>query len=136
MKVNTQIKLSGIVLRGDGYGKKLGFPTANIDRRQYARSRAQIRLGIYGGTARLVNNNSKDNDNPKVFLAGIVVGPVDKQGLPKIEAHLIGFKGNLYGKKIELQLKKYLRVWKAEKNAAAVKKMIAQDITAIKKMHL
>jgi len=46
----TNYQLTGKVIRGDGYGRKLGFPTANIDRRQYVKDKLKVKLGIWAGT--------------------------------------------------------------------------------------
>ena len=122
-------KLSGRVIKGDGYGKVLGFPTANLDRRDYSRKRMNIRLGIYAGFAEL-NLKSKILN----LKSAIVIGPVDKIGLPKIEAHLLGFKGNLYGSKISLFLVKYLRGFKRFKTVKILKQQITNDIRQVKKL--
>jgi tRNA A37 methylthiotransferase MiaB len=68
----------------------------------------------------------------KNYLAGIIIGPLDKYQLPKLEAHLIGFKGNLYGKKIIVTLKKYLRPFKKFKTQAGLIKQIQKDIEKVK----
>lgn len=120
------IKISGRVIRGKGYGKVLGFPTANLDRRNYAKQKLKIKLGIYAGVAEFKLNAKRYSLN-----AGIVIGPRDTLNLPKIEAHLLGFKGNLYGRKIELNLVKYLRPFKKYKNAEELKKQINKDIKLI-----
>jgi len=122
-------KLSGRVIKGDGYGKVLGFPTANLDRRDYSRKRMNIRLGIYAGFAEL-NLKSKILN----LKSAIVIGPVDKIGLPKIEAHLLDFKGNLYGSKISLFLVKYLRGFKRFKTVKILKQQITNDIRQVKKL--
>jgi len=124
------MEISGKVISGDRYGRILGFPTANLDRRQYARRKMKIRLGVWAGTARILNSKFKILNYP----AGIVIGPIDSKGLPKIEAHLIGFKGNLYGKKVTIILQKYIRPFKKFKNMEALKQQIAKDIRAVKKI--
>ncbi len=83
--------ITGKVIHGDGYGKKLGFPTVNLET-----AKVNIpREGVYAGDAILES---------KKYRAGIVIGPVNK-----IEAHLIGYDGNAYGKEVVLELKKFLR---------------------------
>jgi FAD synthase len=119
-------KVFGKVVRGDGYGKKLGFPTANIERRDYARRKLKIRLGIYAGWAELLSGEK--------YCAAIVIGPADKKGLPKIEAHLLNFKGNLYSKKIIISLEKYIRPFKKFLSADVLKRQIKKDIKEIKKL--
>ncbi len=124
------IEISGKVVQGDHYGKRLGFPTANLDRREYVRKKLKIRLGVWAGRAELKIQNSKF----KIYPAGIIIGPIDKKGLPKIEAHLIGFKGNLYGKYLNIYLNKYLRPYKKFKAEEELKKQIKKDIGRIKNL--
>lgn len=117
--------IAGRVVRGQGYGRKLGFPTANIDRRQWYKHR-QLKLGVYAGLVELSNN--------RVYKAGIVVGPLDNRKLPRLEAYLLGFKGNLYGQKVTFHIQKYLRPFKQFASEAVLKKQIAQDIKDIKQI--
>jgi riboflavin kinase/FMN adenylyltransferase len=118
--------ISGKVISGARYGRQIGFPTANIDRRYYSRRKLKVKLGIYAGIAEVLAQR---------FKAGIVIGPLDHRHLPKIEAHLIGFAGNLYGKKITIRLQKYLRPFKKFKNVEQLKKQIAADIKRISKLN-
>ncbi len=115
--------ISGRVIKGENYGKKLGFPTANLDRRQFLRDKLKIAFGVYAGSARL---------GRKVYKAGIVIGPLDDKGLPKIEAHLIGFSGNLYARKLQLEIIKFLRPFKKYRNEQELKRAISADIKRIK----
>ncbi len=111
--------LSGRVIHGDGYGIKLGFPTANLDRIEFLKLKKRPRLGVYAGKFIL---------NGKKYRAGIVIGPIDKRGLPKIESHLIGFKGNIYGKKATVQIEKFLRVFKKFKTKEELLAQIRKDL--------
>jgi FAD synthase len=119
------ILISGKVIHGDKYGRKLGFPTANLDRRSFSRQKLKIRLGVYAGRADLLSG--------KKYRAAIVIGPVDKKVLPKLEAHLIGFNGNLYGKQLKLGLVKYLRPFKKFVSQEDLKKQIRKDIEKVKR---
>lgn len=118
------ILIEGRVIRGTGYGKKLGFPTANLDRKQYAKEGLRVPLGIYAGMAYRY-------DRKETFKAAIVVGPVDKKKLPKIEAHLLDFSGTLYGKNLLLCLSVFLRPFKT---FASEKLLIAQIKKDVKKV--
>ncbi len=118
------MQLKGQVVKGASLGRKLGYPTANLDRRDYARRKLRIRLGIYAGYA----------DIGKGYGAAIIIGPIDKAGLPKIEAHLLGFKGNLYGKPLTITLKQYIRPFRKFKGEEELKKQINRDIRKIKKL--
>lgn len=126
------ILISGKVIKGEGYGRTLGFPTANLDRRSYSARRMKVRLGIYAGWAG-VEDRSKKLEVRK-YKAAIVIGPLDRNNLPKIEAHLLGFKGSLYGKSLSIYLGKYLRPFRKFKNVEILKGQIKKDIILIKKM--
>jgi len=123
--------IRGKVIRGEGYGKQLGFPTANLDRRHFSRLKVKPKLGIWAGRARILTTHySLPTIN---YKAAIVIGPKDKNGLPKIEAHLIGFKGNLYGKKLTLDVVKYLRPFKKYRNERELIVQIRKDVASVKK---
>jgi riboflavin kinase / FMN adenylyltransferase len=124
--------ITGKVIHGDHYGKVLGFPTANLDRRQFARSKMKIKLGVWAGRGEIVA--SSKNQAARKYKAAIVIGPLDKYHLPKIEAHLIDFKGNLYGKRITIFLGKFIREWKNIKNISMLKIRIKKDVEIIKRM--
>ena len=105
-----QYKISGIVIKGDGYGRKLGYPTVNLD------PEVSIfpPIGVYAGEAMLGN---------KKYHAGIVVGPLDK-----IEAHLIGDEGDAYGKKVTLHILKFIREYKKFFSEEELIKQIGKDL--------
>lgn len=133
------MRISGRVVKGDGYGKILGFPTANLDRRQWSRLKTKPRLGVWAGTA-VIKNSCLEGRQEKLsasqqiknYPAGVIIGPVEKTGLPKIEAHLIGFKGNLYGQKVELVLAKFLRAYKKFASVTLLKRQITKDLKQAK----
>lgn len=81
-------------MKGDGYGRKIGFPTVNLDTTQ----KELPPDGVYAGTAEM---------DGKKYRAGIVIGPHGK-----IEAHLIGFDGDAYGREVALWTHKFLREYK------------------------
>ncbi len=75
--------------------------------------------GVYAGVAVLEG---------KRYRAGIVIGPLDKKGLPKIEAHLVSFKENAYGRNVTLEIKKFLRKFKKFKTEKELIKQIGKDL--------
>ncbi|MHB8871200.1 MAG: riboflavin kinase [Candidatus Doudnabacteria bacterium] len=117
--------ISGRVVKGDGYGRKIGFPTANIDRKEYLRKKMNIPFGVYAGLVSLEN---------KVYKAGIVIGPKDHKGYPKLEAHLIGFKRDIYGKRLVFRIEKFLHKFKKYASEEDLKKGISKDTSRIKKL--
>jgi FAD synthase len=136
-------QISGRVIKGDGYGKVLGFPTANLERRQWARLKRKPKLGVWAGMASIQKSSPSPYPLPRGrgegergYKAGIVIGPLDKHHLPKIEAHLLGFKGNLYGKYLNIYLNKYLRPFKKYRRLGDLKRQIRKDINFIKKLKI
>lgn len=115
----SKFLISGKVVKGDKYGRKIGFPTANLDRRQFSKLVTKPRFGVYAGIVQFGN---------KYYKAGIVIGPLDNKGLPKIEAHLLNFKGNLYGKKLILNLNKFIRPYKKFKSEKELISQIGKDL--------
>lgn len=118
-----QYTISGKVIKGDGYGKKIGFPTINIDRKNFLKLEKKPVFGVYAGEVFF---------NKKTYKAGIVVGPLDEKGLPKIEAHLIGYNGNAYGKIAILEIRKFIRKFKKFKSEELLIAQIKKDIKLCK----
>ncbi len=117
--------LRGRVIKGQGYGKKIGFPTANIDRKEYLKKKLDIPFGVYAGLVAL---------GSRVYKAGLVIGPKDEKGLPKLEAHLIGHTSDIYGKHLVFRLERFLHRFKKYKSEIELKKQIAKDISIIKRI--
>ena len=111
--------IKGVVGRGKARGRKLGFPTANID---LGKGPAQIEGGVHVGWARW--------DTGPVYGALVNVGnrPTFGEGEWAIEVHVLDFCGDLYGKTMEVQLIHHLRPERAFGDAEALKRQIANDI--------
>jgi len=110
-----QYKIEGKVIKGDGYGRKIGFPTVNLEINKSIREASEFPLdGVYTGIAILENTEYK---------AGIVIGPGDK-----VEAHLIGYAGDAYGQTVFLQINKFLREFKKFETEAELMEQIRKDI--------
>ncbi len=105
--------LSGKVVKGDGYGRKLGFPTVNVD---YVENNLP-KEGVYKGRVLLED---------KIYRAGIVVGsPSDKT---KVEAHLIGYNGDAYGKEVVLYIEDFIRDYKNFETEEKLINQIKEDL--------
>lgn len=112
----------GKVIKGDGYGHKIGFPTINISRRNFLKLEKKPVFGVYSGEVVL---------NKKKYKSGIVIGPLDKKGLPKLEAHLVGYNGNAYGENVVLEINKFLRKFKRFKTEEELIEQIKKDLQSL-----
>jgi riboflavin kinase/FMN adenylyltransferase len=111
--------VSGRVVEGDRRGRTLGFPTANLEWPQ------QVALppdGVYAAWARLPSG--------AVHRAAASLGrrPTFGGGPRRLEAHLIGFAGDLYGAELELWLWRRLRDEARFADADALAAAIADDV--------
>jgi riboflavin kinase/FMN adenylyltransferase len=92
--------VEGIVEHGDARGRALGYPTANVRLGQYQRPQ----YGIYAVRVRV---DGGDHDHAGVASFGI--RPMFEPPEELLEAYLFDFDGNLYGRRIEVDLIAYLR---------------------------
>jgi len=112
--------ISGRVIEGDRVGRQLGFPTANLDM-------AGLVLPPNGVYAGLTNVGKATH---RVVL-NIGFRPTMASSAPplRVEAHLLDFKGDLYGQELEITFAARLRDEKKFASAAALREQIARDIT-------
>ena len=116
--------IEGKVQKGRKLGKKIGFPTANIDIKDYILACP----GVYSVKVR-INKNHK-------YLKGIAnLGYRPTFGGKKIllEVHLLNFSGNLYNKYLTVDFIRFIRKEKKFKNVDQLKKQIKVDLLASKK---
>jgi len=93
--------LHGPVVHGDGRGKRINVPTANI---AYSREKMIPAKGIYACWAYL-------NDGKYQAAINIGINPTftpDKQ-IPNVEAHLLDFHRDIYGENLRLEFVERLR---------------------------
>jgi len=113
--------LAGNVIRGDGLGHKLGFPTANLD----AIGLALPPSGVYAVQAEVRGKRHR-------AVLNIGHRPTLQSAAPqlRIEAHLIDFVGELYGQELEVIFVEKLRPEKKFPSLAELRHQIARDILA------
>ena len=109
------MKLRGKVVAGAGIGRKLGYPTANLEcvNVEYPRS------GVYA--ARVVFNDS-------AYHAVAVIGARLEREKSLIEVLVLDFHGDLYDKKLEVEVLDKLSEIKEFKNEKALVAKIENDI--------
>jgi len=90
----------GVVESGERNGRKLGFPTANLQLGELVHPKH----GVYAVRARI--------EGEAGWRAGVAnFGRTPTTGLrdPLLETHIFDFAGDIYGKRLEVQLVAYLR---------------------------
>jgi riboflavin kinase/FMN adenylyltransferase len=107
-------ELDGTVVAGDARGGTLGFPTANLGLDPVLLVPAH---GIYAGAA-------------EGSRAAISIGTNPHYGGQerRIEAHLLDFQGNLYGRRLVVELWRRLRDERAFESEEQLVAQIARDV--------
>lgn len=114
--------LSGTVVTGDQRGRLLGFPTANL-----AVDPAKLlpAYGVYAGQA-LWSDGSETFQQPCVVNLGM--RPTFDPPQLRIEAHLIDWSGDLYGKVLTISLQHRLRSEMAFRSVDELVVQIRKDV--------
>ena len=93
-------RIRGIITHGAGRGAGIGVPTANLDRIDTLIPAD----GVYAGLSHV-----EGRAEPIPTACNIGPNPTFGEQIRKVEAHLIDFKGDLYGQTVELDLIQRLR---------------------------
>ena len=122
--LNRNWSIDGKVEKGRQLGKKIGFPTCNIDIKDYVLAKP----GVYAVKIYQKNKN--------FFLKGIAnlgYRPTFNQKKILLEVHIFNFYGNLYNKHLTIELINFIRKEKKFKNINQLKKQINLDLKIAKK---
>lgn len=125
-KLGHPFRLKGLVASGDRLGRTMGFPTANLEIPQGLVIPAG---GVYAASA-LVGDESV---YPAVVNIGVRPTVTDSRQL-RVEAHLSGFDGDLYGKTLSLDFLKRLRNEKKFESLTQLADAIRTDKAAAEKI--
>jgi riboflavin kinase / FMN adenylyltransferase len=112
-------ELDGVVVAGDQRGGTLGYPTANL---RLEPDLACPRYGIYAGFGLGHHAAISIGTNPHY-------GGTER----RIEPYLLDFEGDLYGKRLVLELWERLRDEAVFDSEAALVEQIARDVEATKR---
>ena len=111
----------GLVVRGDGRGRKLGFPTANL----YVPVNGKLipPPGVYAVRGCLKQG---------VFDGAIHVGPrpTFTGSRPTIELHLLDFDEEIYGEEVRVEFIRHLRPVRPFASASALVEQLKYDVEA------
>ncbi len=115
--------ISGRVVHGDATGRKLGFPTANL---QLKHNQPPLK-GIY------VVEVHSDGLGVLQGVASLGIRPTVKQDAkPVLEVHLFEFERQIYGKHLRVEFLEKLRDEAKYPNLEALTRQIAMDVEIAK----
>ena len=127
-KANNLLKrnwsIEGLVEKGRQQGKKIGFPTCNIDIKDYVIAKP----GVYAVRVKFKND--------KEFIKGIAnLGYRPTFGQKKIllEVHLFNFSRNVYNKYLSVEFLKFIRREKKFSSVDKLRKQIQFDLKVAKR---
>ena len=123
--LNREWSIEGMVKKGRQLGKKIGFPTANIDIKDYIIAKT----GVYAVKVKKYGTNK--------FIRGIAnlgYRPTFNKKKILLEVHLFNFSKNLYNKYLTVNFLKFIRKEKKFKNINELKKQIRIDISKTEKL--
>ena len=113
-------QVSGEIVHGDGRGHSIGIPTANLE---VWAERAIPKAGVYVCKAHL-------HGKTLGAVTNIGIRPTfdNQSAFPTVEAHLLDYDGDLYGKRLKLDFVERLR---DEKRFDSVESLVTQINTDI-----
>ncbi len=116
--------VTGVVSRGKGLGRQIGFPTLNV------RAPGCKLLPESGSYAGYVDSGEGSRSIPAaVFVPGRATGPV--------EAHLLDHRGrDVYGSIVSVSFRKRLRSIASSLSIEELKKLIAADVQNVRQYAL
>jgi len=121
--LGRRYRLRGVVVVGARRGRLIGFPTANLQ----GAATVVPAEGVYAALA------SCDGG---AWPAAVNVGgnPTFGETAVKIEAHLIGFSGDLYGGPLALDFAERLRGTRPFDGVEALKRQLSEDVAAARRI--
>ena len=117
-------------MRGDGRGRDIGFPTANIQSESLATDLKEHALGVYVARVEIGGDIKK-------CVANIGKKPTfNKDGKISLEVHIPGFEGDLYGRTLTVELLQHLRSEIVFNSILELKNQISRDVELAQKYKL
>ncbi len=121
-------RVTGNVIKGDGRGRRIGFPTANV--KPNHPQKLIPGKGVYACYAIIDGNRMK-------AVTNIGTRPTfSDQTESVIEAHLLNFEGDLYDRQLALEFLFKIRDEKRFSGSSELKNQVASDIEVFRKQSL
>jgi riboflavin kinase / FMN adenylyltransferase len=112
--------VDGVVVRGEGRGRRIGIPTANLD----VANETVPGGGVYACWCRVLGDASA----PRPAAVNVGRRPTFGGGVTTVEAHLLDFDADLYGRTLRVEFEARLREERKFPGAEALVAQIRSDI--------
>ena len=112
--LDRPFNLSGKIIKGDELGRKIGYPTANLN--IFEKYKLKPQNGVYLARTRLKKQTY-------FGMMNIGIRPTISAKNNQIETHLFNFNGNLYGHEMTLEILEKIR---EEKKFESIEKLKIQ----------
>ena len=114
--------IEGRVEKGRQLGKKIGFPTCNIDINNYKIPK----IGVYAVKISSINKRKLNG------IANIGYRPTFNQKKLILEVNIFNFSGNLYNKNLSIEFIEFIRGEKKFNGVLNLKKQIKEDCKKVR----
>lgn len=115
--------IEGVVVEGEKRGRKLGFPTVNLD----TEWEILPRPGVYATYVKL-------SDGFHGSITNIGIRPTFEESKLTVETHIFDFNDDLYGKEVRINFVERLRDEKRFESVDKLVEQINQDIVAVREV--
>ncbi|SER96277.1 bifunctional riboflavin kinase/FAD synthetase [Actinokineospora terrae] len=115
-------RLEGIVVRGDGRGHELGFPTANLSTPRFAAVPAD---GVYAGRFTLLNGHNRP---PLTTAVSVGTNPTFSGRERRVEAFVLDVDEDFYGQRVAVDFVERLRPMERFAGTEALVEQMHRDV--------
>lgn len=116
-------EIEGVVVEGDRRGRELGYPTANLA----LAADVELEDGVYAGSVELEDGTT--------HRAAVSVGrrpTYYTMGERLAEAYLLDFDRDLYGQKVRVVIRRFLRPQRAYATQAELIEQMVRDVDLVR----
>ena len=123
--LGRRYSLEATVVTGEGLGRQLGFPTANLRLHDEKLVPAH---GIYAVWARL-----EDEPHKRPGAMSIGVRPTFGGKVPTLEVHVLDWSGDLVGRSLEVEFDSWLRAERRFDGAEPLIEAMREDVATVRR---
>ncbi|MEE3234565.1 MAG: riboflavin kinase [Candidatus Latescibacterota bacterium] len=119
------ISVNGTVIQGKKRGRELGVRTANIEVSD-ALVNSDLTFGVYAVKI------SVETGKAYYGVANFGVKPTFSSNTTSLEVHLFDFNGDLYGRNVSVEFRRFIRPEICFDNSSHLKEQILKDLSLVR----